>query len=329
QTAPHGERPRRRSVLQILRHPSAAARAGRVVGVHQRPQRGHQDDRRRRHPVPCHVGVSRQHPAARRRRGLRARPSRHVHRRRFVARVRPGRPRLDVRRPRPVRGPARGTRPEASVEERQRRLMGEYVQLGDVKTWYEVDGPTDADALVLLHGGMSDGTAWGANAPAMAERYRTFIPDRRGHGKTPDVDGPLTYDDMADDTILFLEQVVGGAARLVGWSDGGIVALLVSMRRTDLVHRQVLVGTNFHHDGLLPDFDLGDDPNADDVGMFKALYEAVAGDLANWPVFFAKTTRMWREEPTLTVDDLKAVHAPTLVLVGDDDAIYFDHTTAL
>ncbi len=63
--------------------------------------------------------------------------------------------------------------------------------------------------------------------------------------------------------------------------------------------------------------------------MFKALYEAVAGDLANWPVFFAKTTRMWREEPTLTVDDLKAVHAPTLVLVGDDDAIYFDHTTAL
>ncbi len=207
--------------------------------------------------------------------------------------------------------------------------MGEYVQLGDVKTWYEVYGPTDADALVLLHGGMSDGTAWGANAPAMAERYRTFIPDRRGHGKTPDVDGPLTYDDMADDTILFLEQVVGGPARLVGWSDGGVVALLVSMRRPDLVHRQVLVGTNFHHDGLLPDFDLGDDPNADDVGMFKALYEAVDGDLANWPVFFAKTTRMWREEPTLTVDDLKAVHAPTLVLVGDDDAIYFDHTTAL
>ena len=48
--------------------------------------------------------------------------------------------------------------------------MGEYVQIGDVKTWYEVAGPDGADPVVLLHGGMSDGTAWGANAPAMAER---------------------------------------------------------------------------------------------------------------------------------------------------------------
>lgn len=205
--------------------------------------------------------------------------------------------------------------------------MGEYVQVGDVKTWYEVSG--EGEPLLLLHGGMSDGSAWGANAPALSERYRTFITDRRGHGKTPDVDGPLTYDAMTEDTIAFLEQVVGGPARLVGWSDGGIVALLLSMRRPDLVTRQVLVGTNFHHDGLLPDFDLGDDPNSPDVGMFKALYEAVAVDPANWPVFFAKTARMWREEPTLSVEELKAVQAPTLVMVGDDDAMKFDHVIAL
>jgi len=207
--------------------------------------------------------------------------------------------------------------------------MGEYVQVGDVKTWYEVSGPDDGEPVVLLHGGMSDGTGWGANAPAMAERYRTYVPDRRGHGKTPDVEGPLTYDAMTDDTIGFLEQVVGGSARLVGWSDGGIVSLLLSMRRPELVTRQVLVGTNFHHDGLLPEFALGDDPNAPDVAMFKALYEAVAVDPANWPALFSKTERMWREEPTLTVDDLKAVQAPTLVLVGDDDAVSFEHTIAL
>jgi len=207
--------------------------------------------------------------------------------------------------------------------------MGEYAQVGVVKTWYEVSGAGDADPLVLLHGGMSDGSAWGANAPGLSEKYRTFIPDRRGHGKTPDVEGPLTYDAMTEDTIGFLEQVVGGPARLVGWSDGGIVSLLLSMRRPDLVVRQVLVGTNFHHNGLLPDFHLGDDPNAEDVAMFKAFYEAVAVDPANWPVFFEKTERMWREEPTLTVDDLKAVQAPTLVLVGDDDAMHFDHTIAL
>jgi len=207
--------------------------------------------------------------------------------------------------------------------------MGEYVEIGDVKTWYEVDGPADAEPVVMLHGGMSDGTAWGANAPAMARRYRTYIPDRRGHGKTPDVDGPFTYEAMTEDTIAFLEQVVGGPARLVGWSDGGIVSLMLSIRRPDLVTRQVLVGTNFHRDGLLPSFLLGDDPNGEDVAMFKAIYEAVAVDPANWPVFFTKTERMWREEPTLTVDDLKAVQAPTLVLVGDDDAMGLEHTIAL
>jgi pimeloyl-ACP methyl ester carboxylesterase len=104
---------------------------------------------------------------------------------------------------------------------------------------------------------------------------------------------------------------------------------MLSMRRPDLVTRQVLVGTNFHHDGLLPGFALGDDPNAPDVAMFKAFYEAAAVDPANWPLFLEKTARMWREEPTLTVDDLEAVRAPTLVLVGDDDAMHFAHTVAL
>jgi len=207
--------------------------------------------------------------------------------------------------------------------------VGEYVQVGDVKTWYEVDGPPGGDPLVLLHGGMSEGSAWGANAPAMAQCYRTFIPDRRGHGKTPDVDGPFTYDVMTDDTIAFLEQVVGGPARLAGWSDGGIISLILSIRRPDLVVRQVLVGTNFHHNALIGDFELGDDPDAPGVAMFKAMYENVAIDPAHWPEFLAKSNRMWREEPTMKVDDLEGVQAPTLVLVGDDDAVRLDHTVAL
>jgi pimeloyl-ACP methyl ester carboxylesterase len=206
--------------------------------------------------------------------------------------------------------------------------MGEYVQVGDVKTWYEVSG--DGDPVVLLHGGMSDGTTWVAQEPAFAERYRVYNPDRRGHGRTPDVDGPLTYDAMADDTVAFLETVVGGPAHLVGWSDGGIVALLVSLRRPDLVRRQILVGTNFHHDGLMDAADLGDDPDAPHLGIFKAMFETASPDGPDhWPVFFAKTARMWREEPTLTSDDLAKVAVPTLVFVGDDEPIRLDHTVAL
>jgi len=208
--------------------------------------------------------------------------------------------------------------------------MGEYVQVGDVKTWYEVSGPDDGDPLVLLHGGLSDSTGWTAQQPAYSERYRVYMPDRRGHGRTPDVEGPLTYGVMADDTVRFLEQVVGGPAHLVGWSDGGIVALLVSMRRPDLVRRQVLVGTNYHHDGLMDAADLGDDPDAPHLGIFKAMFQGASPDGPDhWPVFFAKTARMWREEPTLATDDVAKVTVPTLVFVGDDEPIHLEHTMAL
>jgi pimeloyl-ACP methyl ester carboxylesterase len=206
--------------------------------------------------------------------------------------------------------------------------MGQYVQLGDVKTWYEETG--EGDPVVLLHGGMSDGTTWAMQQLAFEARHRVYVPDRRAHGRTPDVDGPLSYEAMADDTIAFLEQVVGGPAHLVGWSDGANVALLVSMRRPDLVRRQVLVGANFHHDGLMDVADLGDDPDAPHLGIFKAMFENASPDGPDhWPVFFAKTARMWREGPTLGVEDLTGVAVPTLVLVGDDEPIKLSHTVAL
>ncbi len=55
-----------------------------------------------------------------------------------------------------------------------------------------------------------------------------ILPDRRGHGRTPDVDGPITYDLMAADTVAFLEALGCGPASLVGWSDGALVALGVA-----------------------------------------------------------------------------------------------------
>jgi pimeloyl-ACP methyl ester carboxylesterase len=193
--------------------------------------------------------------------------------------------------------------------------------------WHSVEG--DGDPVVLLHGGLSDSTAWGSQTPALLEDHRVFLVDRRGHGKTPDTDEPFSYEDMATETIEFLEHVVGGPAALVGWSDGAIVALFVAMERPDLVRRQVLIGGSFHYDGLMPGFDLGDDPNAEDVAIFKAMYEAVAVDPSHWPVFFAKTMKLWREQPTLTVDDVAKVSVPTLVLVGDDDAMTLEHTAAM
>jgi pimeloyl-ACP methyl ester carboxylesterase len=121
--------------------------------------------------------------------------------------------------------------------------------------------------------------------------------------------------------------VVGGPAVLVGWSDGGIVALLVSMRRPDLVTRQVLIGTNYHHDGVVElDLETGSEF---EVAMTQAYADRSPDGAEHFEVVMGKAMALFTTEPTLTVDDLRTVATPTLVLVGDDDLIELSHTTSL
>src|SRR5919109_4799168 len=125
--------------------------------------------------------------------------------------------------------------------------MGEYVQLGAVKTWYDQHGA--GPPLVLLHGGLVDARFFAPNLQPLAERFRVYMPERRGHGHTPDVPGPITYQLMADDTVAFLETVVGEPADLVGHSDGAFVAMLVAMERPELVNRLALISGGFNKAG--------------------------------------------------------------------------------
>ncbi|MFE0251380.1 alpha/beta fold hydrolase [Streptomyces sp. NPDC059010] len=211
--------------------------------------------------------------------------------------------------------------------------MGEYVQLPGVRTWYDADGDGDADPLLLLHGGFCTNETWQAQRGDLAARYRVLLPERRGHGRTPDVAGPLSYQDMADDTVAFIETVVGGPAHLVGWSDGGIVALLVALARPDLVRKVVAMGANFRPaPECLADPAMFTELDPDGPGMapFREMYEAVSPDGADhWPVVAGKLTEMITTQPDLTTDDLARIAVPTLVLVGDDDLMTLEHTVAL
>jgi len=121
--------------------------------------------------------------------------------------------------------------------------------------------------------------------------------------------------------------VVGGRAHLVGWSDGGIVALAVALRRADLVSRMVLIGTNFHFDGGVP-ADL--DANSPAFTMIRDGYAATSPDgPEHFEVVASKSFAMFASAPTWTVEDMATIKTPTLVMVGDDDMVAFDHTCAL
>jgi pimeloyl-ACP methyl ester carboxylesterase len=208
--------------------------------------------------------------------------------------------------------------------------MGDYVDIDGHSTWVETSGhqKLDADTVLALHGGLSnsDELLNVIGAP-IGEHWRVVAFDRRGHGRTADTEQPFHYDDMATETIGVLETVVGGAAHLVGWSDGGIVALLVALRRPELVHRLVLIGTNFHFNGLRA-LDVG--PDSPVFAMLQSAYAERSPDGADhFEAIAMKSLEMFASEPTLTVEDLARISSPALVLVGDDDAIELSHTCAL
>ncbi|MFF0200304.1 alpha/beta fold hydrolase [Streptomyces sp. NPDC005017] len=211
--------------------------------------------------------------------------------------------------------------------------MGDYVDLPGVRTWYETEGTAGEPPLLLLHGGFCTNETWDPQRAPLAAEYHVFLPERRGHGRTPDVPGPLTYQDMARDTADFVEMMVGGPAHLVGWSDGAIVALLVAITRPDVVRKVVAIGANFRPPsecsavpGLLDHMTAA----SPDMAPFREMYVAVSPDgPEHWPVVADRLLDMYRVEPDLSTEDLARITVPVLVMAGDDDMFTLEHTIAL
>jgi pimeloyl-ACP methyl ester carboxylesterase len=181
---------------------------------------------------------------------------------------------------------------------------------------------------MLLHGGLSNSDLLlDSIGPSLAKRHQLIAFDRRGHGRTADTNAAFHYADMATEAVRVIEQVIGGPSHLVGWSDGGIVALLVALERPDLVQKLVVIGTNYHHSGMLP---VEPDPESP---LMQALVSAYVERSPDGPehleVVYAKTVAMFSSEPTLTTSDISLIRQPTLVVAGDDDAMTLSHTCSL
>ena len=132
---------------------------------------------------------------------------------------------------------------------------------------------------------------------------------------------------MADETIAYLEHL-GRRTHLIGHSDGGIVALMVAMRRPDLVKRVAAIGANYHFDGLAPMTPFGTD--SEGFGLWAQKYADLSPDgIAHAPVVLKKTMAMFASEPTLTTYDLSTITRPVLVMSGDDDVVTLEHTCSL
>lgn len=183
--------------------------------------------------------------------------------------------------------------------------------------YYETYG--QGRPLLLLHGGgNSVQGSFSKQIEAFAKTHAIVAPEQIGQGHTPDVDGPLTYTAMANDTAALLDQMHLRDVDVVGWSDGAILALMLAARHPELVRRLVVSGANFAPEGI----------PAAELEQMRKLEEKGEWDR----VIDAKLNHMQLVSPTraeLSREILGTIHKRTLVMSGDRDAIRLEHTLAL
>lgn len=181
------------------------------------------------------------------------------------------------------------------------------------------------EPFVMLHPGGVDARALDPIVEQFPERFHIYTPDQRGHGRTPDMPGEMTFTAMAEDTIAFIDDIVGGAVHLLGYSDGAIVALLVAMKRPDLVRNLVFVAGVYHRDGWLDGVLGGETPE-----FMADMYSEVSPDgREHFATVVGKLERMHAKEPTMSTAELARVRCPALVIVGDDDEMALEHVISL
>jgi pimeloyl-ACP methyl ester carboxylesterase len=168
--------------------------------------------------------------------------------------------------------------------------------------YYEIHG--EGRPLILLHGAHMTIDTMGPILPGLAKTRQVIAVEQQGHGRTADVDRPLTYEQMADDTAALARHLGIDNADVVGYSMGGGIALQLAIRHPGLVRRLVVASTSFTHDGM----------HAAALEMFPSIDKLTQLDT---------TPFAWPEQ------DIRAIAAPTLIVLGDSDGIRLEHATEL
>jgi len=124
---------------------------------------------------------------------------------------------------------------------------GKHAAVNGLEMYYEIHG--EGEPLILLHGGAGAIEMFGEVLPLLAEGRRVIAVDLQAHGRTADIDRPMTFEAMADDVAALIEHLELGAADVMGYSLGGGVALRTAIQHPEVVRKLVLVSTPFRRDG--------------------------------------------------------------------------------
>ena len=208
------------------------------------------------------------------------------------------------------------------------KTSGNYAAVNGIRLYYEFHGA--GEPLVLLHGGLGAIEMFGEVLPLLAQGRQVVAVDLQAHGRTADVDRPLSYETMADDIGALIEQLGFERADVMGYSLGGGVAMQTAIRHPQAVRKLVVVSTPFRRDGWYPEVLAGMGQMGPDAAEpmkatpMYALYSSVAPRPNDWPVLLTKLGALLRQDYDWS-GDAAAMGTPTLIVVGDADSVRTSH----
>lgn len=202
------------------------------------------------------------------------------------------------------------------------KTIGDYAEVNGIRLYYEIHG--EGQPLVLLHGGLGAIEMFGWNLPALAAKRQVIAADLQGHGRTADIDRPLSVEYMADDIAALLRHLGVERADVLGYSLGGGVAVQLAVRYPELVNKLVVVSAVFRRDGFYPEI-LAQQAQVHAAAaefmkqtpMYE-LYSAVAPRKQDFPRLLDKIGEAMKQPFDFT-EQIRGITAPTLVVAGDCD----------
>ena len=205
---------------------------------------------------------------------------------------------------------------------------GKYAEVNGLKMYYEIHG--QGGPLVLLHGAFGTADGWETVLPTLAQSHQVIAIELQGHGHTGDVDRPLSFEQMADDTAALLRHLQIAEADVFGYSMGGGVALALAMNHPDLVRRLAILGTGT---GAIEDTYA-----PETYAQFRSLtpenfnyppameaYTRVAPDPSQWPTLVSKIIQLVNDFRGFASEGVRSIVAPTLIMMGDHDMVRPEH----
>jgi pimeloyl-ACP methyl ester carboxylesterase len=209
---------------------------------------------------------------------------------------------------------------------------GSYASVNGLRMYYEVHG--SGRPVVLMHGAFCTiETDFRKLIPILAKKYQVIAVEQQAHGRTADVDRPLTYEGMADDTAALVRTLGIEKADFVGYSMGGAIGIEVAMRHPNLVRKLVFFGgASYAPEGYYPDvlgFEKDMKPEHLKDTPWKKSYDEIAPNKENFPVLVEKIRTLDTTFPGWKPEAVKAIQAPTLLVLADSDVVRPEHTVEM